>query len=97
MAQIARPHNDFSGLPRSLSQSSESHFVNKEFMKNSLTMAVGTTLLLCSGFALARSGNMMNGGAWGGGWMGGYGGIWMPILIAVVVVALVVWVVKQKK
>ena len=56
-------------------------------------MAVGTTLLLCSGVALAQSGNMMN----GGGWMGGYGGIWMPILLAVVVVALVVWVVKQKK
>ena len=93
MAQIARPHNDFSGLRRFLSQSSESHFVNKEFMKNSLTMAVGTTLLLCSGVALAQSGNMMN----GGGWMGGYGGIWMPILLAVVVVALVVWVVKQKK
>ena len=97
MAQIARPHNDFSGFRRFLSQSSESHFVNKEFMKNSLTMAVGTTLLLCSGVALAQSGNMMNGGAWGGGWMGGYGGIWMPILLAVVVVALVVWVVKQKK
>ena len=73
-------------IPRLLSQSSESHFVNEEFMKNSLTMAVGTTLLLCSGFALAQSGNMMNGGAWGGG----YGGIWMPILLAVVVVALVV-------
>ena len=66
-------------------------------MKNSLAMAIGMTLLLFSGVALAQGGNMMNGGAWGSGWMGGYGGIWMPILLVVAVVALVVWVVKQKK
>ena len=66
-------------------------------MKNALGIAVRTTLLLLSDVALAQSGNMMNGGAWGGGWMGGYGGIWIPILLVVVVVAFVMWVVRQKK
>ena len=67
------------------------------FIKNSLGIAVGTTLLLLSYVAFAQSGNMMNGGAWGGGWMGGYGRIWIPILLVVVVVALVLRVVRQKK
>ncbi|MEO5661503.1 MAG: hypothetical protein ABIQ90_17170 [Polaromonas sp.] len=66
-------------------------------MKNSLTMVVGTVLLLAARVSFAQGGNMMNGGAWGGAWMGGHGGIWMPILLVVVVVALVVWVVKQRK
>jgi ABC-type multidrug transport system permease subunit len=51
--------------------------------------------LLTSGFALAQSGNMMNGGGWmNGGSMGGYGGIW-TILLVIVVVGLLASIFKR--
>ena len=59
------------------------------------TLALATTPLMTPGFALAQTGNMMDGG-WMGGWMGGMGGVWVPILL-VIVVGLVAWVVMQKR
>ncbi len=69
-------------------------------MKTFFAFIVGAMALLTSGFALAQSGNMMNGGTWGsgwmgGGWMGGYGGIWTILLVIVVVVGLVAWIFKR--
>ena len=68
-------------------------------MKTFLALIVGAMALLTSGFALAQSGNMMNGGTWGSGWMGsgwmgGYGGIW-TILLVVVVIGLLAWIFKR--
>lgn len=68
-------------------------------MKTFFAFIVGAIALLTSGFALAQSGNMMNGGTWGsgwmgGGWMGGYGGIW-TILLVIVVVGLLAWIFKR--
>ena len=68
-------------------------------MKTFLALIVGAMALLTSGFALAQSGNMMNGGTWGsgwmgGGWMGGYGGIW-TILLVIAVVGLLAWIFKR--
>ena len=67
-------------------------------MKTFFAFVVGAISLLTSGFALAQSGNMMNGGNWGsgwmGGWMGGYGGIW-TILLVIVVVGLLAWIFKR--
>ena len=65
-------------------------------MKTISAFIVGAIALLTSEFALAQSGNMMNGGGWGAGWMGGgYGGIWTPILLAVVVVGFIAWIVTR--
>ena len=68
-------------------------------MKTFLALIVGAMALLTSGFALAQSGNMMNGGTWGSGWMGsgwmgGYGGIW-TILLVIAVVGLLAWIFKR--
>ena len=68
-------------------------------MKTFLALIVGAMALLTSGFALAQSGNMMNGGTWGSGWMGagwmgGYGGIW-TILLVIVVIGLLAWIFKR--
>ena len=68
-------------------------------MKTFLALIVAAIALLTSGFALAQSGNMMNGDTWGsgwmsGGWMGGYGGIW-TILLVVVVIGLLAWIFKR--
>lgn len=68
-------------------------------MKTFFALIVGAIALLTSGFALAQSGNMMNGGTWGsgwmgGGWMGGYGGIW-TILLVIAVVGLLAWIFKR--
>jgi len=69
-------------------------------MKTFFALIVGAIALLTSGFALAQSGNMMNGGTWGtgwmgGGWMGGYGGVWTPILLAVIVVGFIAWLITR--
>ena len=69
-------------------------------MKTISAYIVGAIALLTSGFALAQTGNMMNGGGWGagwmnGGWMGGYGGVWTPILLAVIVVGVIAWIVTR--
>ena len=70
-------------------------------MKTISAFIVGAIALLTSGFALAQTGNMMNGGGWGagwmggGGWMGGYGGVWTPILLAVIVVGAIAWIVTR--
>lgn len=72
-------------------------------MKTFFAFVVGAVALLSSGFTLAQSGNMMNGGGgWGGGgwmgggWMGGGygGGVWM-ILLAVVVIGVIAWIVTR--
>ena len=68
-------------------------------MKTFFAFIVGAIALLTSGFALAQSGNMMNGSNWGSGWMGsgwmgGYGGIW-TILLVIVVVGLLAWIFKR--
>lgn len=65
-------------------------------MKTLFAMAVGTVPLLVTGVALAQSGSMMDGSAWGMGWMGGYGGIWGPILLVVVIAGLVALVMQRK-
>ena len=64
-------------------------------MKTISAFIVGAIALLTSGFALAQTGNMMNGGGWGAGWMGGYGGVWTPILLAVIVVGAIAWIVTR--
>lgn len=72
-------------------------------MKTFIALVVGAVALLSSGFALAQSGNMMNGGGgWGGGgwmgggWMGGgYGGPWIPILLIVIVIGFIAWIVTR--
>jgi len=56
IAQIARPHDDFFGLTRPLSQSSKSLFVNKEIYEKFTAYGCWSMLLLVSGVALAQSG-----------------------------------------